>query len=477
MVRNVIHLGLGQVATTLLTILQTAMLARLLGPAEFGQLFLVSSIAIFSYVVIDWGHGSLIIRETARNPERAGNLLGSAFALRAGSAVVVCVAAVTATWLLGHDQRTQLLVAVLIVAWLPQYLGLSFGWVFRAHERMDRDALLNVMLKLITLVGSAICLVLGGHLFGLMFAWAVAGILTAGIGMAIYRSLELPRLSATLSTARELLHEGAPLFAFALVTAIEPYLIANILYTLSSPEVVGWYGAAWNIAGSLVAPATILGATMYPRLSTTAGDPAEFKRTFEISLRPLLLLAVLGAAGTYLFAHVAVGLIYGLDKFGPAADTLAAFAPVLLLMYVDIFLGMTAVASGKAGRLAVFKVVTIVITTGISLVLVPLCQAKFGNGGLGVMYALTIGELLMMLAATFLIREVADRRMLVNVLRCLAAGAATVLLMRVLPELAPWLAIPLCVVVFGALAVLTGAVKNSDVELLKGSFRKTAPGT
>ena len=91
---------------------------------------------------------------------------------------------------------------------------------------------------------------------------------------------------------------------------------------------------------------------MYPRWSKAAGDDAEFKRAFDISFRPLLLLAILGAVGTYLFADVAVGLIYSMQKFGPAADTLRAFAPVLLLMYVDMFLGMAILAAGKAGRLA-----------------------------------------------------------------------------------------------------------------------------
>src|SRR3984957_10850045 len=162
---------------------------------------------------------------------------------------------------------------------------------------MDRDAVLNVVLKLATLIGSIACLALGGGLLGLLFAWSVAGCLTLAIGIVMYRRLRLPKISATMSTARELLRDGASLFTMSLAIAVEPYFNANILYKMASPVVVGWYGAAWNIAGTLIAPVTILGATMYPRLSTGAGDAAEFKRTFDISFRPLLLLAVLGAVG------------------------------------------------------------------------------------------------------------------------------------------------------------------------------------
>src|SRR5262249_1621852 len=51
MVRSVMHLGLGQVATTVLTILLSAALARTLGPSDFGLLYLVTAIATFAYVV------------------------------------------------------------------------------------------------------------------------------------------------------------------------------------------------------------------------------------------------------------------------------------------------------------------------------------------------------------------------------------------------------------------------------------------
>jgi O-antigen/teichoic acid export membrane protein len=385
------------------------------------------------------------------------------------------VVAVPTTWLLGYDMRTRVLTVAMILALLPQYLGLSFGWVFRSYERMDRDAVLNVALKLAMLIGSFACLELGGQLPALVLVWAVAGCLTLVFAMAMYRRLHLPTLSAKVSTARELLRDGAPLLVMALAVAVEPFVNANILYKMSPAAVVGWFGAAWPIAGTLIAPAGILASTMYPRLSTAAGNPTEFKRAFNMSFRPLLLLAVLGAVGTYLFADVAVGLIYGLRKFGPAADTLRAFVPVLLLMYVDVFLANAIVAAGKAGRLARAKVAAAVLTTGLVFVLVPFCQAHFANGGLGVMYAMAIGEMVMLIAAGTLIRDAVDGRTFGDVCRCLLAGAATVMVIRLLPAMTPFLAIPLCILAFGALSWLVGAVKRSDVELLLAAFRKRSP--
>ncbi len=466
MARNVLHLGLGQVGTTVLTVLLNATLARTLGPADFGLLYLVTTIATFAYVVVDWGHGGLIIRETARDPRRSGELLGTAMALRTVCALAACAVAVASTWLLGYDMRTCVLTGALIMGWLPLYLGLSFGWVFRGRERMDRDALLNLVAKGATLLGSIVCFALGARLLGLVLTWSLAGWLTLAIGILMYRRLDLPAMAANLSTARELLRDGAPLLAITLVVGVEPYVNANILYKMASPTVVACYGAASNIFGTLIAPATILGSTTYPRLSS-ARDPAEFKRAFGISLRLLSLLAFLGGIGTYLFADVPVALIYSLEKFAPAVDSLRAFAPVLVLMYVDIFLASAIVAAGKAVRLAGIKAASVAFTSGLVFVLVPLYQARYANGGLGAIHAMAIGELVMVVAEAILMGEFLDRRTLGDLLRGLIAAAATFMVVREWPALTPFLAIPLCVSVFAAISLLVGAVNRSDVAMLK----------
>ena len=82
MLRNIVHLGLGQVATTLLAVLLSAAIARTLGAAEFGLLYLVSTVGTFAYVFVDWGHPAYVTREVARHPERAGELTGTVMATR-----------------------------------------------------------------------------------------------------------------------------------------------------------------------------------------------------------------------------------------------------------------------------------------------------------------------------------------------------------------------------------------------------------
>jgi hypothetical protein len=74
-----------------------------------------------------------------------------------------------------------------------------------------------------------------------------------------------------------------------------------------------------------------------------------------------------------------------------------------------------------------------------------------------------------------MLRDVIDGHMIGDVCRSLLAGAATVLLIGLLPVLSPLLAIPLCILAFAGLALLFGAVRRADAEMLRTSLKKKQP--
>jgi O-antigen/teichoic acid export membrane protein len=473
LVRNMLHLGVGQVTTTALTMVLNAVIARTLGAADFGLLYLLTSIANFAYVFVDWGHAFYVPREVARHPERSGELMGSVLAVRAVTAVLVGAIAVGLTSLFGYDVRTRLLTALIIVCWMPAYLALTYAWVFRGRERMDYDALLNIVLKACLLIVSVWLLLLGGRLIAFIGAWAVAGTVAYALAIRLYGRLHVQPLRVSGSTARELVSDGAPMLAFALAIAVQPYIDANILYKLVPASVVGWYGAAWIIAGTLIAPASILGSAMFPRLSRSWDRPEEFARSLRLAFRPLLLVAILGAVGTNLFADFAVALAYGARNFGPSAGILRAFAPALVLTYVDMLFGFAILAAGKAPQLAKAKVAAVIVTTAAELVLIPWAQHRFSNGGIGIMLAIAGGELVMVVAAILLIRRYVTPRMALDLVRGLLSGAATIALMRSIPTIHPIVGIPLCIAIFGAVSAATGLITRQDLEFLISAARRT----
>jgi hypothetical protein len=62
---------------------------------------------------------------------------------------------------------------------------------------------------------------------------------------------------------------------------------------------------------------------------------------------------------------------------------LEVFAPGLFLLFVDILLGNIVYACGRGTWFAVAKVARVVAGTGFAILLVPLFQQRYENGGIG----------------------------------------------------------------------------------------------
>lgn len=474
--RNAAHLVLGQAGTTALAVLLGAALGRGLGAAEFGLYFVFTSMAAFAFVVVEWGQGQHIVREVACRPDAAGSLLGGALAIRAGGALAAAaVTGVAAATLFGHDRRSSLLAAGMVLTLTPYFLAQAYGAAFRGRERMEYDALVSVLNKLLTLALVLGALAAGRGLPGVLAAQGAAGAAALAVAVRLGGRLGVRAQRVTVAVARELVVNGTPIVAMSLAIAAQAYVDAVVLTRLAPPHVVGWYGAAKNVLGTLVAPASILGAAAFPALSRAAHDPARLRAELEAAMRPLLVLAGAAGVGTYLLADVGVAVVYGRAHFGPAAAVLRAFAPGLFLLFIDVLLGSVIVAAGRAGALAAAKVVNVVAATALELVLVPWFQVRHGNGGIGVVVAFAASELIMFVAAVLILpRAALSARLFADLGRALLLAAGTLLVAVAIPPRAPALAAAAAAVTFAVLATSLRLVRRADVASLRDVLRRRA---
>jgi O-antigen/teichoic acid export membrane protein len=469
--RNALHLVVGQVLTTALSIALQSMLGRSLGAAEFGLLFLVTSWTAFVGDITFWGLPNHLVSEVARDPRHAGPLLGSGLVFRAGATLLVLGPAVLLIRGLGYDGRTQALFALAIVVSLPLALASIYGLVLRGYERMGRDAVITVAAKALSLALVLPTLLVGGKVGAVLVAQGLAGMGALFLAGVQARRLSLPPPKVERAALRSILVLGAPLVALGLQTGAQAFLESLILSKMAPAEVVGWYAAAKNLLGLLITPAAIIGLAAYPRLSRVAGDIPMLSQELKRVLRPIVWLGSLGAVGTFLFADVAVAIVYGRQKFAPATVVVQCFAPVLLLIFVESMLAYTLVAAGRARQLAIAKVAAIGTGVALNLAFIPWAQERFGNGGIGTVIGFGGAELFMTLSAIVLLpRGVLDRSDAIDGGRALLTIAATLGGMATLPALPPWISIPLCVIAFTAVSFLLGLLRPADVGFLRSAL-------
>jgi O-antigen/teichoic acid export membrane protein len=471
--QNAFYLVVGQATTTALGIVFTAVLGRSLGAADFGIYYLITTMSAFAYVFVEWGQPVVVIRQLAREPQRSGDLLGTALALRAAFAIVVTVPAALVAWALGYGTHTIWLSAFLIPASLPLFLAQGYGMVFRAHDRMGRDATVSVCNKVVLLGVALPALALGAAIPGVILGQAVAGLAALGIAARLYRRLGAPPLRVSSEALRELLAAGAPILAMTVAVSVQPYLDVILLSKLTPTAAVGWFGAARSILVTLMAPALILGAAAFPRIARASADRTALREVLRSALRPMLWLGALAGTGTYLFAGTAIGLVYGSSEFDPAVSILRVFAPGFFLLFIDILLVHVIFASGRGTGMAIAKIGSVGVGTALDLLLIPFFQERFGNGGLGVVVAFALSEIVVFAGAMIALRRgTLEPAMALDVVRSLAAAGMTILLFGVIPPLSPWVGIPLCVVAFTLATLALRLVRWSDLSLLRVLVRR-----
>jgi O-antigen/teichoic acid export membrane protein len=465
--RNALHLVTGQVLTMVLGVLFSAALGRTLGAGDFGLYFVISSFAAFALVVVDWGQQFFGIREVARTPQRGGELLGTGLVLRTIWTALVCVPTGLSAWALGYDRRTILFAVAFVALNLPLFLAQNFGVVFRGRDRMGLDATVSVTNRAAGLVLALGALGLGLGLGGVVVAQGLAGMVALAVALRLYRRVDTAPLHYSTATAREILTGGTAIVTMTLTSNVQPYIDAVLLSRLVPKDAVGWYAAAKSIMGTLLAPSLILGAAAFPRLSRTAADPAAFGRELIVARRPMIWMAGLAGVGTWLFADVAIHVVYGQRAFGPAGIILSVFGIGLFLTFIDVLLGTALTAIGRATAFATVKVVAVVLGTALELWLIPHFQARTGNGGIGVVVSLVLCEALIFTGLLLLMpRGTARLGILADTARAAGAALGTSLLLRLLPPHSPWLGIPLCVLVYSAVTAALGLLRRSDLLTL-----------
>jgi len=462
--RNALFLLLGQIGSTTLSLILSVVLARTLGATDFGIYFLLLQTSLFAYVFVEWGQSAYLVREAAQRPQATSVLLGSALVFRVLAGLLAVGLTSFMVRLLGYDARLQGLAALMVLCQLPVALSQPYSYLFRSRDRMDLDAIVTVVTKGLIVAATIPALLLGGRLIAVILALGLGGLGALATGFVLARRVGLPPARVTREGLHELAVGGGSIAMFLVAIAAQPFLDVVVLSKLAPASAVGWYGAARNIMGLLTAPATILASASFPQMCRAAFDIPQLRQAVRPTLQLLVGLGSLGAVGTYLFAEFAVSFL-SLEKFGPSVSILQLFAPTILLLFVDMLFGSMVTAVGRARALAIAKVLSVVVSTGLAVVLVPLLQERYGNGGLGIVAAFGISEFVMLAAyLAMLPRGVLDRTTLVDLGRAILAGAVTFVVMSAaLPFVGPWIALPSCIAVFSLVAWAVGLANPAAI--------------
>jgi O-antigen/teichoic acid export membrane protein len=464
-IKNTLFLMGAQVFTMPISVLLNAVMARYLGPGDYGYLYLGTTFISFGFIAVEWGQGNLLPALIAKARARAGEYLGTTLAFRFIAAPAVAVALAAICLILGYQSEFLIVLALMIPTAVIATVTAASCDTIRGFERTDVAAYAQVGGQILNLLAVVPTLLLGGTVRTMLLAQLVATGVLLPFVWRVLKPVGVGRLSVNRQTLKLFFANGFAFMSFNIAMALHTNVDAVFLSKLAPPEVVGWHAVARRLVGLLLFPAVALISSLYPTLARLhAEDMNAFRRTARGAIGSTAALAIPMALGCALYPDIGVR-IFSRESFGPAEDNLRVMAIFLVMAYFSMPIGSALLAAGRERAWAVVQFASVGMSLVLDPILIPWFQAHRGNGGLGVAWTTVACELMMVCAGIALMpRGVFDRSLWRALLLSLVGAMVMAGAARLLSPLSVFIAAPIALAAYALTMWFTGGVDRDRIR-------------
>jgi O-antigen/teichoic acid export membrane protein len=360
-----------RVGNLALGVVVTALIARMLGRAGYGQWSTIFVVLMLVGYIANFGLETVAVREAARDPEREHEWIGAVIFLRMivmGPVILISIAAIIAL----HESHEMLVAGLILVITMP-FSGVSaLALVFQLRVNNVIPMLVLTLRSVLWTSAVAIIFWRGGD----MIALAIALSATTAIGSivqavaAIRLAERRPRPSRALLAP--LVRESLPIGISTLLIVAYARIDQLIVFEAVGSSSAGLYGSVYSVLEQAqFVPISIL-TTLAP--ITAASWPGNRERLLLTVRRASELMAT-ASFGALAFAAVAatplVRLFFG-HEFLAAAPALPVLGGAFVCICFSYLNDNLLLVLGLQRRRLVIGLVALVVNVAGNLILVPL---------------------------------------------------------------------------------------------------------
>lgn len=271
------------------------LMAKYLGPAAFGELTVIISIAAIAIELTGLGAGDLMIRAVARRPEAFCGYFGNAAVLGAATGLVAIALSIGVASILVPSVTLGTIVIVISSEVIVGRISAFGEQVAISHSNVVRASVYRSVAALARLFFVAVA-IFGMRHFSLdtwsWFACANAAAVSSVILFDVVRLYGRP----TLWLAWKELLDGSYFALNQIARASQSNLDRLFLAQTASPAVIGNYGAAARLVQVGIVPMQIITRMYYPKFFVFSEKGPAAVRAYALrSAIPMLAVSILSA--------------------------------------------------------------------------------------------------------------------------------------------------------------------------------------
>lgn len=334
--KNIIALGISQIITAILGFFLVIYIARYLGEVGFGKYsFAISFISLFA-ILASLGINNFIIREIARNRELTNKYLTNVLVIKLILSFFTFTFIVLTINLMNYPQDTTRAVYLFGIYTILTSFTLTFSSIFQAFEKMEYNAVISIIEKIILFLLVFFVLIFGYGLIELAYVYIFTGIVGTTLSFAVVLvKITKPKLKIDFLLWKRIIISSIPFALNALFAVLFFKIDTVMLSVLKGDAAVGIYSAAYNPLLALTGIISyMITAALYPVMSKHFISSKDSLETFTVlSSKYITTIGFPMAIGCFILANQFIALFY-VNQFSASIvvfQLLALFIPFRLV--------------------------------------------------------------------------------------------------------------------------------------------------
>lgn len=350
---------------------------RVLGSDETGKYAFAVVIVSHLDILANFGLGTLLTREVARDRQAAGRYLGNTLATRlalwALSMVVVGVLLGPLSGAMGITPDVGAAILLFAIGLLPSLMSGTLSALFQAYEKFEYPAAVTVLTTVLKIALGVAALESGLGFVGIAGVSTVVNLLTLALLFGLMLAvLFRPRLELDFAFSRDMLKVSYPLMLNNLLNSLFFRVDSVMLKPMAGNTALGYYSTAYKFIDGLGIISSSFTLAIFPLLSQHAQSSRELlARTFGFALKLLLVVSLPICIGTTLIASEVILLFAGAKFLPDSAIALQILIWFLPLSFVNGVTQYLLIAINQQRFITVSFAVATVFNLATNLLLIP----------------------------------------------------------------------------------------------------------
>lgn len=467
--RNTALLMIASLFTNIMAFVWTIYTARYLGTAGFGTLSAALALTGIFSVLADLGMSTYATREVARDNEKTRKLLGNIALIKCFLAVIT-VSLLYITVLFREYPPQSVTVTMIIGSYMifTSFTGL-FNAMFQGHQKMEFQTIGNIINSSLLLFGILLVIYLKGDIIAISMAYLAASIITLlySIGITSWKFTR-PSLKYDRKFWKKTIINALPFGITGIFTTIYFWIDSVMLSFMQGDVAVGLYNAPYKLLFVMLSFYNVYMMALFPAMAQFyKGSSQSLKLTYTRSYKYMLIISLPIAVGTTMLAQEIILVIYG-------SQYLPAVAALQILIWTVVFMFLNGLSANLLGsidkQLTVTKITGIgaLVNIGINLAIIPI----FSFYGASISTVFTEFFILILFTRVISKTEYSVGSTIFSDLWRILIPNLIMLGVLVYLEVPLFIMIVICGVVYVAGILLTKAIDEQDISIIKSIIGK-----